>query len=53
MSISKSDWFDGITKLLTEDKQMKTMFKDMEKLEKEMTALIKQMEALKKPKNSN
>ncbi|WP_193394426.1 hypothetical protein [Paenibacillus sp. A3] len=52
MSISKSDWFDAITKLLTEDKQMKTMFKDMQKLEKDMTTLMKQMEALKKPKNN-
>ncbi|MEK8129932.1 hypothetical protein WMW72_18680 [Paenibacillus filicis] len=38
--------FEHILKVLTEDRDMQRMFKDMEKLDKELTSLRKSMETL-------
>ena len=46
------EMFNKSLKILTEDKDMKQMFKDLQKMHKELEALVKQSESLKKKINT-
>ncbi|CAG7643309.1 hypothetical protein ACFQI7_10480 [Paenibacillus allorhizosphaerae] len=48
----RKEMFNQSLKILTEDKDMKKMFKDLQQMHKELEALVKQSESLKKKINT-